>query len=374
MASKVDPILGEELDRYLRDLGEAEFSKVRQSDNAKLAVLVGKELVFAEYLSKQIAKLFKGGVPAVLKAKKPPKAKTIKRVLNLMISDTHYQSLLDPRETGVSYGSIEEARRTASVFDQAVNYKTEHRDETGIICHSLGDLIQGQLHDARDGAPVAQQCMAAIHIWSQAIKYLSENFGKVLVPVQTGNHGRRKDRHPGRATFQKWDSNEYIIMDAVRQIAYHAGWNNVEFQLPLTPYYKVKALGHDIFGTHGDTVLNFGNPYKSINVANITNQINKIIAAEVARGDSKTEVVVGGHVHIASLTYLPCNNVKVFTNAALIPPDNFSNSIGSFDSTCGQWMFETTEAHAVGDTRLIEVDSNTDQQAWLDTIISPFQL
>lgn len=370
-ARKVDPAYSAELQQYLSELGEQEFRKIRERKSDQLAVIAAKEAVFAEYLNTAIKNVFRGGVPAILKAKKPPKAKPIKRVLNLVISDTHYGSDLIPDETGVSYGPVEEARRTAKVFDQAVNYKTEHRDNTGIVCHLMGDLIQGQLHDMRDGAPLAEQMARAIHILAQGLRYLSENFSRVVVPVTEGNHGRRKDRHPGRATFQKWDSNERTIYYALKKIAEHAGWTNVEFHMPKTPYYRVDVLGNSIFGTHGDTVINPGNPHKSINVGNMTNQVNKIMAAERAQDLPATRVVLMGHVHISSRVRLP-GKVIVFTNPALIPPDNFSNSIGSFDGACGQWLFETTEEHAVGDIRDIEVDFHTDRDSSLDAIIAPY--
>ena len=370
-ARKVDPAYSAELHQYLSELGEQEFRKIRERKSDQLAVIAAKEAVFAEYLNTAIKNVFRSGVPAALKARKPPKAKAIKRVLNLVISDTHYGSDLIPDETGVSYGPVEEARRTAKVFDQAVNYKTEHRDQTGIVCHLMGDLIQGQLHDMRDGAPLAEQMARAIHILAQGLRYLSENFSRVVVPVTEGNHGRRKDRHPGRATFQKWDSNERTIYYALKKIAEHAGWTNVEFHMPKTPYYRVDVLGHSLFGNHGDTVLTVGNPHKNINVAAIHNKINEMMAAESAMGWPKTSVVLFGHVHFGSTFVLP-SGVIVYTNPALIPPDNFSNSISIFNSFTGQWLIETTEAYAAGDQRLIRVDRETDQDSSLDQIISPY--
>lgn len=364
--------LGSDLRKELLAIGKTQFEKEKAKYDEKLAVSTGKELAFLAELDKSLSKIFKGGVPSQLKISKPPKQKSVERVLSLFLSDTHYGSQLDPAECGFKYGPIEEARRTAQVVLNTSSYKTEHRNNTTLIFHLLGDLIQGQLHDLRDGAPLADQMAACIHIVSQAVRFLASNFPKVIIPVTEGNHGRNKARHNERAIFQKWDSNERVIYYALKKIVEYAKWENVKVIMGKTPYYRIDALGHSLFGTHGDTVLNPGNPHKTVNVGSLTNQLNKIMAAESANGLPKTSVAVVGHVHIATQIHLP--GVTVFTNGSLIPPDNYAlAAYGSMDSECGQWLLETTREYAVGDSRLIRVDHKTDKDSSLDQIISKYQ-
>jgi hypothetical protein len=64
-------------------------------------------------------------------------------------------------------------------------------------------------------------------------------------------------------------------------------------------------------------------------------------------------------------------NISMITNGALVPPDAFSLSIGSPDNTCGQYMFESVEGHAIGDQRFIVVDS-ADNDSKYNDIIKPF--
>lgn len=369
--SKLDSEVSSELLSYLKEIGYEQFEGLQSRKSDKIALNLGKELAFFDYLSEALQKGMSKNIKA-LSVKSPPKLKSVERVLNLAISDTHFGSNLDPRETGREYGPKEESRRLASVFHQAVNYKTEHRNSTTLVVHLLGDLIQGQLHDPRDGVPLAEQMADTINILSQGIRYLSLNFPKVQIFVTPGNHGRNKARHLDRATFQKWDSNETIIYYSLKSISQMAGWKNVEIYMTYQPYYLVDELGHVVFGTHGDTVLNPGNPHNTINVGALTNQINKIVAAERRNSQRTPSVFVMGHVHIGTQIYLP-GDITVFTNGCLIPPDSFSNSIGVFDAACGQQMWETTERHAVGDSRFIKVGADTDSNSDYDTIIQPFK-
>ncbi len=356
----------------LKKIGEDAFQKQKERRDEATLITLGRELAFADYLSSSLKEAFKTEIPKVFQAKKPPKAKPIRRVLNLVLSDTHFGANLDPRETRRKYSSVEAARRLAKVVQQAIQYKTEHRDHTELLVHVLGDMLQGQLHDPRDGNPLAEQSAETIWLLSQAFKRLSEEFPVVKGAFQPGNHGRDKARHKERAVYQKWDSNETVCYYAIKQIAEMANWKNVKFALPYTPYYLIDVLGHGIFGTHGDTVLNPGNPHKTINVGNISNQINKIVAAEANMGSLKPKIFVMGHVHIGADFNLP-SDITVVTNGCLIPPDPYSLSIGSFDAACGQQMFETTEEHPFGDHRYIRVNERTDLDSSLDGLILPFK-
>src|SRR5690606_4717458 len=120
----------------------------------------------------------------------PPKSKAkIKRALFLTLSDLHFGADIRSEETGhLSYGKVEEARRFAEVIKQTIEYKPQYRKETELHVNLLGDIIQHKLHDPQDAAPVSEQVCRAIHLLSQGISQLGENFGKVIVHCATGNH------------------------------------------------------------------------------------------------------------------------------------------------------------------------------------------
>src|SRR5688572_504464 len=76
--------------------------KVRRSRVA--TTTAGREQLFFNQLREALQQVFKDKLPVPRELKKPQgKAK---RILNVMLSDTHYGSSLDPREAGHKYGPI----------------------------------------------------------------------------------------------------------------------------------------------------------------------------------------------------------------------------------------------------------------------------
>lgn len=300
--------------------------------------------------------------PYVSKTKEPSS-----RVLNVLLSDLHFHSMLDSREVPLQYGPTEEARRLAAVMIQTAEYKPQYRDHTELNVHLLGDIIQNQLHDPRDGAPLADQACAAINLLTQAITFLRSQFKKVTVRCNTGNHGRNTARHHDRGTNEKFDSIETIIYYGIKNGLAHLP--NVTVEIPRTPYYTYSAFNQSAFMTHGDTVLQPGYPGKNIDVGSIRRQINEI-NAKLSTEDKYTLFAVG-HVHIGSITHLP-NGAIFMSNGALVPTDAYGISMGNFDTACGQWIWESVEDYIVGDHRFAIVDEYTDKDSSLESVIKPF--
>jgi hypothetical protein len=351
---------------YLRDEAEEEHEKKTGQRNRVVSVAATRERLFLQDFNNIVESVFKDKVIPSKYALAPHKEKK-SRALNLVLSDLHFHSMLDPREVPMPYGKHEEARRLAAVILQTAEHKRDHREETVLHVHIIGDIIQGQLHDARDGAPLAEQCGAAIYLLSQAVSYLSSKFTQVQVHCTPGNHGRNTMRHQERATNQKWDSIETIIYSGIK--AAMRSLPNVTVEIPYTPYYSVDLFGSRAFFTHGDTVLNPGYPGKTIDVAGVRKQINEINARLTA--ENRYQLFAVGHVHVGSVTHLPGGAIFM-SNGCLIPPDAYALSIGIMDTSCGQWLFESVKGHVLGDHRFISVDENTDKDAGLEKIIKPF--
>lgn len=302
---------------------------------------------------------------------KPPKAKTNKRTINLVLSDLHFQSQLKPEETGYLYDSRAEARCLAEVVRQTADFKTHHRNETHLNVHLLGDIIQGKLHDPRDGATLTDQIAAATHLLSQAISFLASEFPTVTVYCETGNHGRNKARHNERATFEKWDSHETTIHLFLQKYSQAAGLKNVKFVIPKSPGYSWESYGELGFGTHGDTMVNIGNPGKTINVPNIQKQILPLSLFHSNKYGKPISTFVIGHLHLGIVQHPAFG--RLIVNGALTPPDNFANSIGILECRRGQWIWESVPGHMIGDMRFAEVDEKTDRDSSLDTLIARYE-
>ena len=341
----------------------------QQKDSASYIVSLEKKLVEKINYQDLIKSIASKTQTLQIKPFKSKKKTPIKRQLNLILSDLHIGSDISKGQTGqLDFGKIEEARRLGYIIKEVIDYKKEHRNNTKLNVLLLGDLIQHSLHDARDGAPLAEQSARAIYLLNQAIALLSSSFPEVEVHCNTGNHGRNTARHHNRAVNQKWDSIETIINYAVKESCRHL--KNVKFNLPLTPYIEYEVFGKKIFATHGDTVLNPGYPGKGIKTGVLENQINKINAS--LNDADEYSVFIVGHVHVASVTHLS-NGATMVTNGAMVPADEYAVSIGMMESSNGQYIFESVTGHPFGDSRLIKVTEVQDKDKSLDEVIKPWE-
>jgi hypothetical protein len=355
-------------DHLLEKVGDLRGANKGHIDK-RVAVATARDLLVVEELQKTLEKVFSKGwcKPAKYTGKRLHSPS--KRILNNLLGDLHFGSHIDPFECPIEYNTVQESRRLGAVGEQVADYKTQYRQETKLVVHLLGDIIQGMLHDPRDGEPLALQFAAAVHYITQYIMFVAAEYPTVDIYCTSGNHGRNMQRHPERAVQQKFDSIEMMIYYSVRTAVLNSGITNCKFFLPKTPYYITPLFGNKLFGTHGDTVLKPGFPGKSINVASLAQQIAKWNSARNMGGPFK--VFMCGHIHIGSITSLP-GNVTMIANGCLVPTDSYALSIGAPDNTCGQWIFESTENHAVGDTRFILVDE-ADKKPKYNDIIRPFE-
>lgn len=331
-----------------------------------VTIQAAREALFLRSFSARAAGLFRDKVVATGFAKKKAAGK-VKRILNLHVSDTHIGARLPGGEYPTASNAQTEARRLAYLCEQAAGYKTDHRDQTHLNLLLNGDLIEGLLgHSNADTEdPLTDQHVACLHMLVQMVTYLSHHFRSVDVWCSSGNHGRNVQVHPGRATAQKWDSFETTIYVGA-QLACRP-LQNVRFHVPLTPYCVIPLFSRHMLMTHGDTVINVGNPAKSVNVDGISKQINAIVATK-AYAQQGFDVVVAGHVHTGLMLHLPASMLIV--NGPLTPPNGFALGLGFFEA-CSQWMWESTPDHVVGDARLIRIGPNVDKDASLDQVIRP---
>lgn len=305
-------------------------------------------------------------VPASLARKKS----SIKRTVNLALSDLHFGADLQASEVPLPYGSVQESRRLASVMAQTADYKTQYRDDSSLNVHVLGDVIDGSIgHDPRAGKPLAWQVMAATSLLSAGIAFQAAQWRRVDVYWQSGNHDRRADRHQKRAVVQKWDSMATIIGHSVRMILAHLP--NVRVHLFQTPYYVWESYGEYGFGTHSDTVLHTGQPSKKIDTASIENQIHEMNDAFRNEGKPPCKLWVHGHTHRAYTMTLETGEV-VIGNGPLVPSDPYAVSLGKLTSSCSQSLWESVPGHIFGDYRQLRVGKKQDEDSTLDRIVRPF--
>ena len=342
--------------------------------NRRLGAATTRQAFTLGMVERLAEKCFRGLITA---PKAIPRLREQRRVVTALWSDLHFGSDIASADTGlVDYGRIEEARAFAQIIAGTADFKPQYRDTTTLRILSLGDIIEGKLHDREDGAAMAEQVCRAIHLKSQGIAYLANIYPRVDVHCVSGNHDRNTARHPGRATSHKADSYGTMINYAVKMAV--ANLRNVTVHIPQASYIIDKVFEAKTFATHGDGTFNPGNPGKVIAVGQLEGQINRINADLRAHARDAGEVIddcvvfACGHIHTGMSVRLP-NGAVLVTNGGLPPTNGFGvNGMGRFSANRGQYVWESVSGHPFGDSRFLNVDTRAHFNAELDKIIQPW--
>jgi len=193
---------------------------------------------------------------------KPPKWTTSKRkaqhkaIANLMVSDCHFDEVVDPSEVdGLNAYSREIAEdRLKRTFEKTVMLTREHLSGVnyeGCVCILGGDMVTGTIHEELAETNEAYMPETVLY-WSErlssGIEMLREEFGKVHVPCVVGNHGRntRKPRMKGRVR-DNWD---WLIYKLVARD--FRDEKDVTFQVPDSADCRFDQYDSTFLLTHGD--------------------------------------------------------------------------------------------------------------------------
>jgi predicted phosphodiesterase len=348
-------------------------SKLVAAHRKKLDKQYGNRIYTMEELSRSITDAvsrikFNIHKPVTQVAKSSKKSRTILAHL----SDTHFGANIDSAEMGGANQFNWEiaSRRLAAFAQQIANYKRNYRKDTDLVLCINGDIIAGMIHNQEWFVDLLTvQHLGTMSLLTQFISYLATQFDKVDVYCTPGNHGRMMHKSSGtRATTHKYDSHENIIYHSVK--AALVACKNVKMHIPMAPFAIVEAQGHQFFVTHGDTIINVGNPGNSLNMRSISAQVNKLNVSDIG-GQVKFAAILAGHVHTPTVQLME-NGCMLIINGCLSGLDPYAQSISIFESHPTQQLFEITRSHAVGDIRLIQV-KNADKDASLDKIIKPFR-
>lgn len=293
-----------------------------------------------------------------------PKLAQPRRGIVLGLSDLHVGANLPGYENPVAFNFLTASRRLARLAYETGEYKTQYRDHTELTLVIAGDIIEGLLgwNDA-DNAPFAEQQVACCFFLGQVVEYLAARFPSVRVVCETGNHGRNKLTHPGRATSSKWNSQEFVIYKFLQQQCRRL--DNVTFQIPLSPNAVVDMLGNRAVVSHGDTEHNLKSPGRHADTWRAA--IDRMNSTGAAGGPVR--LFFAGHFHEAMV--IPHDEATAVANGALVPSNGHARSAG-YGSNCGQWLWEYTPRWAFGDNRFLRVGTREDSDSTLDDIVKPF--
>jgi hypothetical protein len=194
----------------------------------------------------------------------------------------------------------------------------------------------------------------------QVIGLLARSFPRVEIHCQSGNHGRNKLRHEGRATVSKWDSYETILYKSLEMMS--CDLKNVSWDIPKAPWCVIPVFDKWMLQTHGDTELKLGPPGKQAALYEVAlNQMN----SNMTYGHH-IDLLVNGHFHEPFV--MRFKRGAALVNGALVPANGHAQAQG-YDTACGQYIFESTPGFILGDERFIEVGPTQDGDASLSKVI-----
>jgi len=297
---------------------------------------------------------------------KRPAAAAAKRTVVGLLSDLHLGAELSSLDEPMPFGAVQEARRLEYFMRQLIDYKPQYRKHSELLLLLNGDLIEGQLmHQIGAGAPLTEQKCIFWHLMSRFVGECARAFPSIRIVCQPGNHGRDKVRHPGRATWRKWDGHEWEMYYALRSMC--SQLKNVEWSLPFRAVSAVPLHGSILGVTHADTEVKIGHPDTA--AKNNAQELASVNSSRVF--GVEFDAWAFGHYHTPR--YHPSDAISVIYNGALIPPDGHARASGYINEACGQFLWEAVEHYPVGDVRFIRVGTSQDNDESLGKILTPFR-
>lgn len=349
---------------YIGKLAEQE----RRFGNRRLARSISlaqaQEALALQHVKLVADQFFSGKVTATGYGKRKP-SKPAKRTVVCLLSDLHLGSELSSLDEPMPFGAVQEARRLEYIMRQVIDYKPQYRENSRLRLLLNGDLIEGQLlHQLGAGSPLTEQKAIAWHLLSRFVAECSRAFPGVDIDCQPGNHGRDKVRHPGRATWRKWDGHEWELFYALSRMC--SELKNVTWSIPFRAVSAINLHGSILGLTHGDTEIKIGHP--DTKAKDNARELDRINSTRIF--GTEFDAWAFGHYHTPR--YHP-GGIRTIYNGALVPPNGYARAAGFIGESCGQFLWEAVAGFPIGDVRFIEVGPSQDNDEKLGKIITPFR-
>lgn len=330
--------------QYLQRMGATMVSKTRIKDvdiaerdekihNLELDLRrLEKEVVNDRTIRNEIFKLsnVKHKLPKWCIDKNYKQLRNSPGVPNILVSDWHGGEIVNPKEIyNVNKYNLDIMEKRAKTFMETTINILKHNDNLnpvypGIVVSILGDMISGDIHEElkeTNAMPSIPTVIYMSNILIECLDILIKEFGNVLVPCVTGNHGRNTLKM--RAKQRAHTSYDWLLYQMLES-HYEQKYKNIEekpikFLISLAPDQFFQVYNTKFLATHGDTLGKGGD--------GIIGCVGPII-----RGDHKTrsrnlqiglpyDIMLLGHYH--QLMW----HSRFISNGSLIGYNEFASNI-----------------------------------------------
>lgn len=181
-------------------------------------------------------------------------------VPTLFASDWHWGEVVDPSQIGgVNKYNLEIANeRAQTLIEKTITLLDMVGGEyPGIVFALGGDLLSGSIHQELATTNESEIMPTFLNLYERliwCIDSLADRFGRVFVPVVTGNHSRTTHK------IQSKDRNHtnYDWLMGCLLAKYFENDERIEFQIPNGPDALFSIYGTRYLLTHGDSFKSFG--------------------------------------------------------------------------------------------------------------------
>jgi len=277
----------------------------------------------------------------------------------LMLSDWHVGETVQPGSAGGNrYNTRAVFARAANLFENA-NHVIElqwraagkHGKPTQIVLPLLGDFVSGEIHDelarTNDVDPLPSM-LAARDILLTLIKGFASQYGRVICPCVSGNHGRT-DRKPTakHALWRNLDWLLYTMLERDFQADKRVTFVNPEDNMAFFQVYNVRFLamhGHDLGVRGGDGIIGSVGPI-------MRGRAKMAAFCEARRTPFDTLLLGHWHQHMM----LP----GVVVNGSLKGPDEYTlGTLRARPEPAGQALFFVHPTYGITSHWLIRVEES----------------
>lgn len=335
---------------------EAKATEVQRlrDENRRLERLLRerrRESVDAAYLREVAFKLAAERPDVPRWTRTPSGASGSAGIPTLLLSDLHWGEVVRPSEVwGLNeYDLAVAQRRLRRVVESAMHLLRDHivsrAGYPGIVVQLGGDMVSGSIHEellATDEAPPAACVVDLVGHLAAAIRMLADDFGRVMVPCVTGNHGRATTKTwKKRRAHTSWDWMVYQMLEREfvhdERVSFHVSDDtDVRYTLfggPGTrPTRYLLTHGDELGVKGGDGIIGALGP--------IRRGVVKITRAEAAVG-REHDVMCMGHWH----QYIALPDTIV--NNTLKGYDEYARAQRFTHSTPSQALWLTHPRHGV---------------------------
>jgi hypothetical protein len=189
---------------------------------------------------------------------RPTKSGTNRATLAVMLSDTHFDEVVNPDELdGLNAYNREIALLRLQRWSQNVVKMARHylagMEYDGLVLLLGGDIFSGDIHEEL-AETNEDTTLSSLLYWSEqlaaAIDFFASEFGRVHVAAVMGNHGRTS-RKP-RAKLRAKTNFDWLLAKMLER--YFRSDERVSFNVPESADVLVDIYGHGQLMTHGDQV------------------------------------------------------------------------------------------------------------------------